>query len=124
MQAKSIIKFSASECEMIVAALDYYAEDVFEFDAPCPSGRVRSALSSANAKLGALSLPESDDNELPLTRLELVAVFYALQHIQEEQDHGDLLEDLLPPALCQQDKRSSLYQRLEAYLPSLGVRFV
>ena len=110
MQAKSIIKFSASECEMIAAALDYYAEDVFEFDAPCPSGQVRSAL--------------SDDNKLPLTRLELVAVFYALQHIQEEQEHGDLLEDLLPPALCQQDKRSSLYQRLETYLPSLGVRFV
>lgn len=123
---KSVNKFfiSHTEWEMIAGAIGYFAEDVFEFDDVDLDEPLRSALSSANAKLKGMCIPQNDGNILPFTALEYVAADYSLHYIQEQHENGDLLEDLVPSSLCDSNLLSSLIHRLEAVLPDLGVRLV
>ena len=110
------LNFSASSMQQLFDALD-----IFELDAYVPSSRIRSAVSSATAKLRAMSFTDEGQEEFPLSELETIAAATAVHYILWLYEADLIKAEDLPDSLQDKDTLSKLDLYLVEKMGLVGV---
>lgn len=114
------VSYSADECRMMAAALDFFAFDVIELETIHLAGRNLSILSSANAKMSNMSFEDDVNDTFPLTPNELSMAASAMFYVADSVASGDIELEELPEDIRDTQKLVCLAKAIESQLQDVA----